>query len=255
MIDIAPTEREPLARVFPDRPGPMAGQHAVATGLGRCIVDRWPEPRVAIARAGYDVQLTGAPERLDEDELRELVPVGFIDAAPEFEPTIARVFPAAVRWSRVIATLESAAPPPRAPATIRRLTADDADALGELEDDIDWISASHGGHRKAARSTLAFGAFVGTELASVAIPFHLGPSFEDVGVVTRADFRGRGLSPACAAHVAADVRARGRTPSWSTSPDNLASLAVAKKLGARKHRDDVLWVTGTEVPEVARPED
>jgi RimJ/RimL family protein N-acetyltransferase len=86
----------------------------------------------------------------------------------------------------------------------------------------------------------------------VALPYHLGVAFEDVGVVTAAAFRGRGLSPACAGHVVCDVRARGRTPTWSTSPDNLPSLAVARKLGARKDRNDVLWVTGTEPPPAIR---
>ena len=52
----------------------------------------------------------------------------------------------------------------------------------------------------------------------------------------------------CAAGVARDVRARGRTPSWSTSPDNRASLRVAEKLGFRPVRDDCLWVTGQEIP-------
>ncbi len=251
MIDVAAGERGPLRDLFPDRPGPLAGQHVIRTGLGRCLVDRWPAPRVAIARVAYDVQLAGQVERLDDDVLRDLTSIGFIDAPPPFRATVARVCPDAVRWSRVIATLESTDPPPRAPATIRRLGPVDAPALGDLGDEIEWISDSLGGPLRAAQSGLAFGAFVGTELASVALPYHLGAAHEDIGVVTEAGFRGRGLSPACAAHVADDVRSRGRTPSWSTSPDNLASLAVARKLGARKDRDDVLWVTGMEPPQPA----
>lgn len=254
MIDVAPKERAPLKEFFPDRPGPLAGQHVVRTGLGRCLVDRWPNPRAAIARTGYDIQLAGDADRIDEDALRDLTPVGFIDAGARYRHLLARVFPDAVAWPRVIATLEAAPPPPSVPASIRRLDPKDADALADLEDDIDWICDSLGGPVRAAESQLAFGAFVGADLASVAVPYHLGERFEDIGVVTDSRFRGRGLSPACAAHVAADVRARGRTPSWSTSPDNLASLAVAKKLGARKDRDDVLWVTGTEPPKPATVE-
>ncbi|MBW0123768.1 GNAT family N-acetyltransferase, partial [Pseudonocardia oceani] len=44
-------------------------------------------------------------------------------------------------------------------------------------------------------------------------------------------FRGRGLSTACAAAVVHDVRARGRVPTWTTSPPNRASRAVAARLG------------------------
>ncbi len=62
-----------------------------------------------------------------------------------------------------------------------------------------------------------------------------------------AAFRGRGLSPACAARVIADIRARGRTPSWSTSRDNTASRRVAEKLGFARHRDDVLYVAGKPI--------
>jgi RimJ/RimL family protein N-acetyltransferase len=53
--------------------------------------------------------------------------------------------------------------------------------------------------------------------------------------------------------VVEDVRARGRTPSWSTSPDNRPSLRVAEKLGFEKARDAVLYVVGMPVPGSARP--
>lgn len=248
MIDIGPDERGTTKELFPDRPGPLAGQHVIHTGIGRLLVDRWPGPRAAVARAGLFVQLAGEVERLDGHELRELTPVGFIDAAAPYHALVARTFPRATRWERVISILESLAPPPPAPATVRRLGPEDAAALHDLDDDVHWISDSLGGPVRAAESGLAFGAFVGRDLASVAVPYHLGIGYEDIGVVTRQGFRGRGLSPACAGHVVADVRSRGRIPSWSTSPDNLASLAVARKLGARKDRDDVLWVTGTGLP-------
>jgi RimJ/RimL family protein N-acetyltransferase len=87
----------------------------------------------------------------------------------------------------------------------------------------------------------------------VACPFFIGERYEDLGVATEPDARGRGLSPACAAAVCRDVRGRGRVPTWTTSPDNTASLRVAAKLGARLHRRDRLLVVGIPVPEPARP--
>lgn len=254
MIDVSAARREALGGLFPDRPGPLAGQHAVRTGIGRCLADRLPDPRTAMARIGMDVQLAGEAERLDEEALVELTPVGFIDAPPPFHNALGRLFPGAVQWERVISILPGTTPPPAAPATIRRLGPADADALATLDEDIDWITASLGGPVRAAQTELAFGAFVGTELASVALPYHLGRAFEDIGVVTRQRFRGRGLSPSCAAHVAADIAQRGRVPCWSTSPDNLASLAVARKLGAQKDRDDILFVVGTDPPKPATHE-
>jgi hypothetical protein len=50
------------------------------------------------------------------------------------------------------------------------------------------------------------------------------------------------------AALGADVAARGRRPSWTMSPDNLASLGVARGLGFRHVRDDVLYLVGVPVP-------
>jgi predicted GNAT family acetyltransferase len=67
-------------------------------------------------------------------------------------------------------------------------------------------------------------------------------------VVTDPGFRSRGLSTRCAAAVAADVRARGLVPTWTTSPDNTASLAVATRLGFVRHREDVLYAVRVPIP-------
>ena len=146
-------------------------------------------------------------------------------------------------WERIIARITG---PARvaAPhgAVLRRLVPDDADALGALPRDLSWIAWSFETSAETARAGFCFGAFVDGRLASVASPFLMGERFEDIGVVTLEEFRGRGLSPACAARVVADIRKRGRQPTWSTSPDNQASVRVAAKLGAEKERDDVLYV-------------
>lgn len=51
------------------------------------------------------------------------------------------------------------------------------------------------------------------------------------GVETASSFRGRGFAPAVTAAWARAIRATGRLPLYSTSWDNAASLAVARKLG------------------------
>ncbi|MYC95855.1 MAG: GNAT family N-acetyltransferase [Caldilineaceae bacterium SB0661_bin_32] len=53
----------------------------------------------------------------------------------------------------------------------------------------------------------------------------------EAGLETAAAFRGRGLGPQVAAAWAWAVRASGRVPLYSTSWENGASLAVARKLG------------------------
>jgi len=85
-------------------------------------------------------------------------------------------------------------------------------------------------------------------LVSVATSFFVGAAHEDIGVVTEPGHRGRGLSTSCAAAVVADIRARGHRPTWTTSPDNTGSRAVAGRLGFVHERDDVLYAVGVPIP-------
>ena len=72
----------------------------------------------------------------------------------------------------------------------------------------------------------------------------MGERFEEIGVVTDPAHRRRGLNAACVSCVIADIQERGRLPSWSTTPDNTASLGMAAKFGAQKDREDVLYMVG-----------
>lgn len=84
----------------------------------------------------------------------------------------------------------------------------------------------------------------------MACTFYVGERYEEIGVATEPDHRGRGLSAASAAALCADIRARARCPSWTTSPDNVASLRVAEKLGFVRHHEDRLHLCGVPVPQV-----
>ncbi len=57
----------------------------------------------------------------------------------------------------------------------------------------------------------------------------------EAGLETGEAFRGRGLAPRVTVAWALAVRESGRTPLYSTSWDNDASLAVARKLGLRTY--------------------
>ncbi len=64
----------------------------------------------------------------------------------------------------------------------------------------------------------------------------------EAGVETLAGYRGRGYAPKVVAAWAQAIQATGRTPLYSTSWDNLASQAVARKLGLIQYGTDVsLW--------------
>jgi GNAT superfamily N-acetyltransferase len=239
-------------RLLPGGPGPTVAEHVAATGYGTCSADRWPDPRALVAGCGGNYALSGDPAALRPADLGGIT--GFLDAPERFAPLLLDAFGDLREWPRVVLTLDG--PPARIavpPAyDVRRLGPADAGRLDGLADDTRWISVSWGGAAGLAGSRSAWGAFDGARLAAVACPFFVGSAYVDLGVVTEEDARGQGLSTACAAAVCDDVRARGLTPSWTTSPDNAASLRGAEKLGFALHHRDRLLAVGVPIPEPAR---
>lgn len=233
---------------FPERVGPPIGPHVIATGLGRSWVDRWPAPRALVVETGGNYVMTGDPGALAAAELQPHIK-GFVHGPNGFAPLLRAAFPALQVWQRVIfAPLAAKAALPAITPGMRRLAAADTAELENLGSESAWISKSWGGAHGLAHSGYAWGAFVDGELAAVACTFFLGRSYEDVGVVTVPKFRCRGLSTACAAGLCRDIRARGRQPIWTTSPDNIASLRVAEKLGLLIDRQDDTYVIGIDIP-------
>jgi RimJ/RimL family protein N-acetyltransferase len=227
---------------LPDRPGPLVGLHVLHTGLGVFLVDRWPRPRTVLVRAGFDYALVGDPGAITSAQLRAHVQRGDIDTAPAFDPLVHAAFPELVSWRRIIFQLPAGPipDPPSVGEQVRRLQPTDARLISDLDADLHWIANPWGGPVGLAASDHAWGAFAERQLVAVACSFHVGDHFEDIGVVTEAAYRGRGLSTACSAALCRDIEGRGRRPSWSTSLDNLASQGVARKLGFRVDRYDRL---------------
>ena len=256
---LVPLGREQLATVRhllpPERPGPMIAQHLLATGNGSCLADRWPAPRALLVETGGNWTLAGDPAALDPAALAGRV-AGFVEAPAGFEPLLRAAVRELHDWPRVIFTLEAPGdPPPGHPgaAEVRRLGPGDARSLAGLGSETDWIASTWGGPEGLAASGTGWGAFSAGRLVAVSSPFFVGAAYEDLGVATEPGFRGLGLSTACAAAVCQDVRGRGRVPSWTTSPDNTASLRVAAKLGFGLQRHDRLLAADVPIPEPAVP--
>ena len=256
---LVPLGREQLATVRhllpPERPGPMIAQHLLATGNGSCLADRWPEPRALLVETGGNWTLAGDPAALDPAALAGRV-AGFVEAPAGFEPLLGAAVRELHEWPRMIFTLEVPGdPPPGRPGAdqVRRLGPGDAGSLAGLGEETDWIASTWGGPEGLAASGTGWGAFSARRLVAVSCPFFVGAAYEDLGVATEPGFRGLGLSTACAAAVCQDVRGRGRVPSWTTSPDNTASLRVAAKLGFRLQRHDRLLAADVPIPEPAVP--
>jgi RimJ/RimL family protein N-acetyltransferase len=252
LIPLTPAQLGTMERwLAPERPGPLVAQHVARTGYGSCLADRWPDPRALIVETGGNYTLAGNPAVLDPADLADRV-TGFVEAPPAFLPLLRRAVDDVVEWPRVVFALTG---PPRVSfgqREVRRLEPGDADHLSRLSDELSWIAKTWGGPTGLSASGTAWGAFVAARLVAVACPFFVGGKYEDLGVVTEPEFRGLGLSSACAAGVCADVLRRGRTPSWTTSPDNAASLRVAAKLGFVLQRRDRLFAVRVPIPSPPR---
>jgi GNAT superfamily N-acetyltransferase len=241
-------------RFPPERPGPLVAQHVLATGNGTCLADRWPDPRALVVQTGGNYTLAGDAGALDPGDLRDHV-AGFVEAPAPFVPLLRAAFGEVTEWQRVILTLEGPPGPLPAPPAghlVRRLGAGDGASLASLGEETAWIANTWGGPAGLAAGGVGWGAFAGPRLVAAACPFFVGEAHEDLGVATEPASRGLGLSTACAGEVARDARRRGRVPTWTTSPDNTASLRVAAKLGFAPRRRDVLQVVGVPIPQPAR---
>ena len=254
MIQITRTQAAELRPWFvPEEAGPLVGLHVIQTGNGTVLVDRWPRPSAVLIETGGNYSLRGEPDAVEVSSLR--VVVGLIDAPEGFLPLLKSTFPGMAVWPRVTFELSRSPTNGHVPgASVRRLGRDDERQLRRLAPEMAWIWQTWGDPKGLASSARAWGAFLDGRLGSVACTFFVGERYEEIGVVTEPDFRGLGLSPSCAAALCADIRHRGRIPSWTTSPDNTASLRVAKKLGFEVARRSSLYVVGMPVPEPARRE-
>ena len=259
MILLHPNQTSALRDWFiPETPGPLIGMHVIQTRNGACFADRWPDPRAVLVDAAGNYSLSGDARALTPADLQPRIH-GFVETSPEFLPLLKAAFPGLRVWNRLVLERQAvhAFTAPTSPQVgpglqIRRLKPSDAYHLWGLSRESAWISKTWGGPRGLAASRCAWGAFLQGQLVSVACTFFYGEKYEDIGVVTEPEFRGLGLSTACAAGLCNDIQARGHRPSWTTSPDNKGSLRVAEKLGFFVQRDDRLYVVGASIPEPAR---
>ncbi|MFC1996244.1 GNAT family N-acetyltransferase [Chloroflexota bacterium] len=250
MILLAPEQISTLKSWFlPERPGPVIGSHVIQTGNGTCFANRWPSPQVILIETAGNFALLGNPQAINSNDIKSHIK-GFVATSPLFLPTLKAAFPDLGIWKRIIFTQRDASYHISGNQhTIRRLAPSDTHHLQELSTESAWISKTWGGPVNLAASGFGWGAFVDGQLASVACTFFLGETYEDIGVVTEPRFQGLGLSTACVESLCQDIRTRNHQPSWTTSPDNLASRRVAEKLGFTIQRHDLLYVVGVPIPE------
>jgi len=117
---------------------------------------------------------------------------------------------------------------------VRRFTMDDLALVESATESLDMAGWRLGTAKVLLRDGFLAGAVVNGELVSIAFTASRTGRYGEIGIKTRADYRGRGYSTAAASLVTADVQASGETAFWSTDQDNAASQRVAEKLGFRE---------------------
>jgi GNAT superfamily N-acetyltransferase len=86
-----------------------------------------------------------------------------------------------------------------------------------------------------------FAVVEGGVVASVCFNARSGPRAAEAGLYTHPEYRGRGYAADVTRAWGAATRARGRVPLYSTSWDNLASQAVARKVGLIQYSAGISW--------------
>lgn len=213
-------------RIFvddPERPGAallcrtyeyFVGGDASARSLQRFIQDAPAEPDVFQQFYGYVPMTADWQARLLADHGDRLVVI----------PRRSFHFDLANRWR----TADLAASPPEDV----KLVPIDAALAKRIDDDLyGGIARSWGGYERYASDGFGFCAMVGETLASIAFAIVVSARQTNIDVETAPEYRRRGLAVlTCAAFVTESLR-RGLLPTWDSDAANLASAALARRVG------------------------
>ncbi|MFJ6633543.1 GNAT family N-acetyltransferase [Streptomyces sp. NPDC091376] len=237
----------------PGAPGPAAlPEHVRSTGTGSWWADRPVRPRAVAVSCADHVRLAGDPQAL---AVAALAPFAghYIMAPCRFLPLLGSSFDQLHPWERMVYTHQAPARTPRPPrgVTIRRLTPADTQALAALGPELAWIHGSWGGPSGLAASGLGWAAFRKDRILAVACTYFLGSAYEDIACGTVPGHRRSHLSLACVIALCADVRARGRTASWTCSRDNRPSRLLAWTAGFRLVQEHVHYAARVDTARIA----
>lgn len=86
------------------------------------------------------------------------------------------------------------------------------------------------------------------KIISEAHAFFWGKKYVDIGTTTDPAYRGVGASAICCMHLINSIEKRGFRPYWCCDANNVASAAVARKLGFYRGKESVLTVVPEAFP-------
>lgn len=120
-----------------------------------------------------------------------------------------------------------------APAGVTRITRANLHLLRRMGWDLEALAGEFEGREPLV------GVVEDDAAVSLCLSARLTERAAEAGVETLEAYRGRGYAPAAVAAWARAIRATGRIPLYSTSRDNRASRAVARKLGLVQYGADL----------------
>ncbi len=228
-----------LAAAIGERPESLMTLEQLRRGLCTATIIGSPEaPLAAVIQPDAfpgDANVYGDDPDLLWSLLQELSDWESVEASAALAPALAaRISSATGRPCQldeeIFYTLARPVARQLAPAA-RRLTSADLPLMEAATEPLQMGDWRFGSAAALLAEGFAAGTVIESELVAVGFTAARGTRYADVGIVTREDWRNRGLSTAAAALVCADIQAAGLTPVWGTSTDNLASQRVAAKLG------------------------
>lgn len=238
-IELDERGRRALAIAIGETPETVMDVHRLRRGLCRALAAGAPErPRAALVQP-HD--LPDEPTAYGDDVaaiwglLHALTGWSCVNASWEVGPLLAQMIAAQTGHScRLYGEIYYRLDLPVAEwphPDVRRLTDADIPLMEAATSDLSMTLWRYGSPAALLADGFAAGAVIAGQLVAVAFTAARGDVYADVGIVTRQDWRLRGLSTAAAALVCADIQRVGETPVWSTGWDNDASQRVAAKLG------------------------
>ena len=221
-----------LRQVFPVEPGPQTSFFFIDRRMGEAFLEKETIPGWGMICVGDDMIIRG---NLITDDLLELIHSfnfkGLLEVDPVFVPLVDKCFPEAVEWERISFVSSGEIPSIELPdAEIRMLNPGDSESMISIGES--WLWKYWGSPDGLIEAMPTAGCFAGGEMVSVCSIFAESAEYADLGIISRAEHRGKNYGTACTSFLAKSITDNtGKRIVWDTSCDNPGSIRIAEKLG------------------------
>jgi RimJ/RimL family protein N-acetyltransferase len=249
ILSMESRETEILHRFFQSRSDSRAAHTLLRfpDAVGFC--DNWQEPRVAVVAWKDHVILAGDSNADGWIQfIASLDFRGFIRAPEDFLPGLKQLAPDLATWPRISFILKDSLRQVSYPRNteIREVRPGDAATLEQIGQS--WVWQYWKDIHDFCRTATACVADVGNRAVSVVSVFSEYENQADLAVATHPSFRRKGLATAAAHALCTQLVAQGKIPIWSTSPDNIASATIPRRLGFTEIPAQPMYVMNREIP-------